>query len=73
MTQTRDDHLSTQQAAAELGLTTVTIRAAFRKGQLEGYRDGEQPPGHSHLRITRESIDRYRLLHKGRPGRRRKT
>lgn len=72
MTETRDNHLSTRQAAAELGLTAVTIRAAYRKGQLDGYRDGDEPPGHSHLRISRESINRYRELHRGRPGRRRK-
>jgi len=66
-----NDELTVQQASAELGIKRGSVRKAFRTGRLEGRRIGDaSQPRWSVLLLTRESVERYRRLHLGRPGKR---
>lgn len=62
---TDDAQFTVDQAAEVLGLSPITVRRAFREGRLAGSR----VPNRREIRITGASIDHYRRVHLGRPGR----
>jgi excisionase family DNA binding protein len=60
-----DGLVTVDEAAADLGLRPVTIRAQYRRGRLTGRRLGRRL-----ILIDRESVTAYRIDHLGPRGRR---
>jgi len=58
-----DEYYTVQEAAHTLGVTRQNIHAAINKGTLAALRMAPRV-----TLITRESVERYRLEHLGRPG-----
>lgn len=57
-----EEHLTVEEAAAELGISEASVRRAFDAGELTGYRT--RPQG-GWRRIARASVDEYRRRLRG--------